>query len=311
MNFISLTLQMELRGDGEAANIKNSLNEVDIVFNNSAALPSKQEKEHKLPEYEASGGPRGHEKDVLETVDEHEASESFESSSSIYTDEDGETGISSIYCVKRADGLGEDIEMPMIEDITRDRKSCSRPKFMREDGNHNYSTILGNLYMKPGTKAVRKEIKLKLLVEEFFSALDKFVCIANYRLKDVDVEGTDVDLNFSLSWIRRAFHWLGIDSAKHYANKSPGPYNGWNRDISFLMNRYFFSPEFNNVNGFNIEESMYGGYQFVENAKGGFSLVYVPYPGYYDVDSEERTFCSTCDLMLPVHLNTFGNEQAQ
>ena len=41
--------------------------------------------------------------------------------------------------------------------------------------------------MRPGTKAVRKEIKLKLLVEEFFSALDKFVYIANYILKDVEV----------------------------------------------------------------------------------------------------------------------------
>ena len=104
---------------------------------------------------------------------------------------------------------------------------------------------------------------------------------------------------------------MGIDNAKYYANKSPGPYNGWNEDITFLMNRYFFSPEFNDVNGFNIEESIYGGYQFVKNAKGGFSLVYLPYPGYYDMDNNEGPFCLTCDVILPVHLNTSENEQAK
>ncbi|KAH9410576.1 hypothetical protein HK407_12g17070 [Ordospora pajunii] len=140
------------------------------------------------------------------------------------------------------------------------------------------------------------------LLNDFFLALDKFVYIANQCLKSTYIQ--DEDFNFALSWIRNAFQSLGIDGARHYANNYSGPYDGWAVDIEFLMNRYFFSPEFNHVNGFGIKEPMYEGCRFVENQGNNFCLSYVPYPGYYDTDDGSKQFCSKCKLMLPPHLSS-------
>lgn len=211
--------------------------------------------------------------------------EEWMSSSSMFNDSEAserdseDHGFLSTFYARRGDSK----RRFRIEDILMER----RLRMQRED--HR---------VESGTK---RESKLQLLVEEFFSALDKFVSIANYCMKNVEVGDTDEDFNFALSWIRHAFHWLGVEGAKHYAG-NPGLYNGWSRDIGFLMNRYFFSPEFNHVNGLNIEESVCGGYQFVENARGGYSLVYVPFPGYYD--SDNRQFCPGCSLALPAHLRS-------
>lgn len=243
------------------------------------------------------------EEEMAETSEECESSSTYNDS----PDRDRmRTGLSTIYCIRRSSDMYKDIETVGIEDMAleRNKRSHPNPNFLYTEGRkYNYSILLDDLCMRQGTRKLRKDVKVKLLIERFFSELDKFVWIANYCLKNVEVGDGDRDFNFALSWIRRAFHWLGIDGAKYYANKSPGPYNGWNRDISFLMNRYFFSPEFNHVNGFGIEESIYGGCQFVENGKGELSLVYAPYPGYYDTGSRKKQFCSVCDIALPSHLS--------
>ncbi|KAM0671712.1 hypothetical protein OCOL_001153 [Ordospora colligata] len=146
------------------------------------------------------------------------------------------------------------------------------------------------------------------LLKEFFLALDKFVYIANQCLKSTYIQDKDEDFNFALSWIRDAFQLLGIDGAKHYASNYSGPYNGWAVDIEFLMNRYFFSPEFNHhVNGVGIKEPMHEGCKFVESQSSNFCLSYVPYPGYYNADDDNKQFCSNCKLMLPLHLSSSRN----
>lgn len=219
------------------------------------------------------------------------------------------SGLLSTYHVKGTDDLYKNLEVLRISDMVSEkcRRNHSNPNFLYAiGGRSNYATVLSDLYIKQKTRNLRKEVGLKLLLEEFFAALDKFVLIANYCLKSKEIEDTDDDFNFALEWVRSAFHWLGIEGAKHYAQKSPGPYSGWVSDVEFLMNRYFFSSEFNHVNGFNIEESVYEGYRFVESNDGKFHLSYLPYPGYYDVGKGAKCFCPECGLMLPQCLEADG-----
>ncbi|KMV65009.1 hypothetical protein M970_110500 [Encephalitozoon cuniculi EcunIII-L] len=232
--------------------------------------------------------------------------------SSLDSDESDEcSGLLSMYHVKGLGSLYKNLKVLRISDMVleKSRMNHPNPKFLCNiEGGSNYTMVLSDLYFKQRTKSLKKELKLKQLIEEFFSALDRFVLIANYCLKSTEIEDGDEDFNFALQWVRDAFHWLGIEGAKYYARKSPGPYSGWVSDVEFLMNRYFFSPEFNHVNGFDIEQSIHEGYRFVESSDGKFYLSYQPYPGYYDASEENKQFCPNCNLTLPQHLSLLDGD---
>lgn len=241
-----------------------------------------------------------------------EDSLSSDSDSSLGSDDtDKCSGLLSVYWIKEAEGLYKNLTSLRISDMAleKNRRNHPNPNFLcNTEERSNYTMVLGDLYFKQKAKNLKKEIKLKHLIEEFFMALDKFVLIANYCLKSTEIEDEDEDFNFALVWVRDAFHWLGIEGAKYYARKSPGPYNGWISDVEFLMNRYFFSPEFNHVNGFGIEQSVHEGYRFVESSDGKYYLSYQPYPGYYDVSEENKRFCTDCNLILPRSLSLPDDE---
>ncbi|KAG5858671.1 hypothetical protein KMI_12g18340 [Encephalitozoon hellem] len=219
---------------------------------------------------------------------------------------DERSGLLSVYWIREAEGSRKNLKVLRVSDLAfeKNRRNHPNPNFLcNAEGRSDYTVALEDLYFKEKTKYLREEIKLKHLIEEFFTALDKFVLIANYCLKNTEIEDGDEDFNFALEWVRDAFHWLGIEGAKYYARKSPGPYIGWVSDVEFLMNRYFFSPEFNHVNGFDIEQSIHEGHRFLESSDGKYYLSYQPYPGYYDVSEEDKQFCTGCDLILPRNLS--------
>ncbi|AFN84020.1 hypothetical protein EROM_110380 [Encephalitozoon romaleae SJ-2008] len=253
--------------------------------------------------FEASASNHGVNKEETLTRD---SDSSFDSD-----DTDRCSGLLSVYWIKEAEGLYKNLTSLRISDMAleKNRRNHPNPNFLcNTEERSNYTMVLEDIYFKQKTKNLKKEIKLKYLIEEFFMALDKFVLIANYCLKSTEIEDEDEDFNFALVWVRDAFHWLGIEGAKYYARKSPGPYNGWISDVEFLMNRYFFSPEFNHVNGFGIEQSMHEGYRFVESSDGKYYLSYQPYPGYYDVSEENKRFCTGCNLILPRSLSLPDDE---
>ncbi|ADM12537.1 uncharacterized protein Eint_110370 [Encephalitozoon intestinalis ATCC 50506] len=285
---------------------KSSLEKMKIqqLFKNGTSVENCEEESLNLGYSDSKVGPFITSKDLHEENKE-DLSSNDGSSSSDCKDSDECEGLLSIYSLKEAENLYKNIKTPSISDmaIEKNRRNHPNPKFLcNAEGRNNYTVVLEDLYFKQKTKSLKKEIKLKHLLEEFFSELDKFVLIANYCLKSTEISDGDEDFNFALEWIRDAFHWLGIEGAKYYARKSPGPYSGWVSDVEFLMNRYFFSPDFNHVNGFDIKQSVHEGYGFVENRYGKFHLSYQPYPGYYDVSKDTIRFCSECNLLLPPSL---------
>jgi hypothetical protein len=219
---------------------------------------------------------------------------------------------SDIFNVRRPDDLYKELKVLRLADtiLLRSKRSSPNPNLLYGvPEKYNCFGVLSGLRAKPSAKGLRKEVRLNMLIERFFAELDKFVSIANHCLKSVDIADYNEEFDFALTWIRNAFHLLGIDAAKYYAYYSPGPYKDWNRDIKWLMNRYFFNPEFNNVNGFNLEEFNTEKYQFVETASGDFRLAYSPYPGYYHAVGEEKKFCSNCEMVLPPSFTTLSRRR--